>query len=269
MFTKGLGVNSEGAYMEESKDTVKRVVVTGASSGIGEATVRSLIADGWEVVGLARREGRLRDLAARTGCEYAVCDVTDEASTQAAVAQVLENGPVDALVNCAGGALGTDKVAEAKIDEWRWMYETNVLGTLRITQKLLPALKKQEGSVVVVSSTAGIDPYPGGAGYCGAKSAEKILARVLRLEQLGEPVRIIDIAPGLVKTAEFSLNRLHGNQAAADAVYAGVADPLTGDDIAETVRWALDQPKTVNIDELVVRPRAQVSSTQVYREVEV
>lgn len=248
-----------------SNDT-KRAVVTGASSGIGAATVRSLTKDGWRVVALARREDRLQALAAETGCEYHVCDVTDEDSTTLAVNDALSHGPVDALVNCAGGALGTDTVAAAKIDEWRWMYETNVLGALRITQKLLAALKEREGSVVFISSTAGIDPYPGGAGYCGAKAAEKSLARVLRLEQLGEPLRVIDIAPGLVKTAEFSLNRLHGDQAAADAVYSGVPDPLTGDDIAETVRWALDQPVSVNIDEIVVRPRAQVSSTQVYRQ---
>ncbi|MCI1901400.1 MAG: SDR family oxidoreductase [Bifidobacteriaceae bacterium] len=245
--------------------TTKRAVVTGASSGIGEASVRSLVADGWKVVALARRENRLASLAQETGCEYFVCDVTDEESTSAAVHSIVTAGPVDALVNCAGGALGTDRVADAKVEEWRWMYETNVLGTLRITQKLLPALKEREGSVVMITSTAGIDPYEGGAGYCGVKSAEKVLARVLRLEQLGEPVRIIDIAPGLVKTAEFSLNRLHGDQAAADAVYAGVPDPLTGEDIAEAVRWALDQPKTVDIDEMVVRPRAQVSSTKVYR----
>lgn len=245
--------------------SVKRAVVTGASSGIGEASVRSLIGDGWKVVALARRQERLEKLAGETGCEYAVCDVTDEESTTRAVEQILANGPVDALVNCAGGALGTDKVADAKIDEWRWMYETNVLGTLRITQKLLPAIKECEGSVVVISSTAGIEPYEGGAGYCGVKSAEKVLARVLRLEQVGEPVRIIDIAPGLVKTAEFSLNRLHGDQAAADAVYAGVPEPLTGGDIAETVRWALSLPASVDIDEMVVRPRAQVSATKVYR----
>ena len=244
----------------------KRAVVTGASSGIGAATVRSLVADGWKVVALARREERLAALAEKTGCEYFVCDVTDEASTSAAVEKILAAGPVEALVNCAGGALGTDHVDVAKIDEWRWMYETNVLGTLRITQKLLPALKQSEGSVVVISSTAGIETYPGGGGYCGVKAAEKALARALRLEQVGEPIRVIDIAPGLVKTAEFSLNRLHGDQAAADAVYAGVPSPLTGDDIAETVRWALDQPKTVDIDEMVVRPRAQVSATSVYRE---
>lgn len=243
----------------------RRAVVTGASSGIGEATVRSLVSDGWSVVALARREERLKALSEETGCEYFVCDVTSEDSTVAAVEKLTAAGPVDALVNCAGGALGTDHVDVAKIDEWRWMYETNVLGTLRITQKLLPAIKEREGSVVVISSTAGIETYPGGGGYCGVKAAEKALARALRLEQMGEPVRVIDIAPGLVKTAEFSLNRLHGDQKAADAVYAGVPNPLTGEDIAEAVRWALDQPASVDIDEMVIRPRAQVSSTQVYR----
>lgn len=252
--------------MTDNNDTTRRAVVTGASSGIGAASVRALVTEGWQVVALARREDRLRALADETGCDFHVCDVTDEASTQAAVTSVLADGPVDALVNVAGGAIGLDSVENAKIEDWRAMYEVNVLGSLRITQKLLGPLKERAGSVVFISSTAGIEPYEGGAGYNAAKFGERALARVLRLEQIGQPLRVIDIAPGLVKTEEFSLNRFHGDKARADATYAGVAEPLTAEDIAETVRWALSQPSHVDIDEIVVRPRAQVSSSKVYRE---
>ena len=248
----------------------KRAVVTGASSGIGAASVRALVADGWAVVALARREERLKALADELGdaVSYAVCDITDEASTQAAVDQVVAGGQVKALVNCAGAAFGKDPVATASLDDWRNMYELNVLGTLRITQKLLPALKQAPGggTVLVISSTAGIEPYEGGAGYCASKFAEKVMARVLRLEQIGEPVRVIDIAPGMVHTDEFSLKRFGGDEQRAQAVYAGVPSPLTAEDIAECVRWALGQPDTVDIDSIVVRPRAEGSYTKVYRE---
>ncbi|MBT1165977.1 SDR family oxidoreductase [Bifidobacterium simiarum] len=253
---------------KEINKTVRRAVVTGASSGIGAATVRALVADGWQVVALARREERLAALAGELGgvCTYHVCDVTDESSTQAAVDAVLAGGPVKALVNCAGAAIGKDPVATASLDDWRDMYELNVLGTLRITQKLLPALKETEGTVLVISSTAGIEPYEGGAGYCASKFAERVMARVLRLEQIGEPVRIVDISPGMVATDEFSLKRFHGDEAKAAAVYAGVPSPLKAEDIAECVRWALAQPDTVDIDSIVVRPRAEGSYTKVYRE---
>lgn len=254
----------------ETGEISKRVVVTGASSGIGAATARLLAHDGWQVVALARRKGKLDELAADIGeqCTPVVCDLTDEESTRHAVELILAGGGVKALVNCAGGAIGKDPVATASLDDWRVMYELNVLGTLRITQKLLPTLKQAPGggTVLVVSSTAGIEPYEGGAGYCASKSAERIMARVLRLEQIGEPLRVIDIAPGLVKTDEFSMKRFGGNQARVDAVYAGVPHPLRAEDIAETARWALDQPDAVDIDSIVVRPRAEGSYTKLYRE---
>lgn len=250
--------------------TSKRAVVTGASSGIGRATVLQLASAGWKVVALARRRDKLIELSDQLGdaCEYVVCDLTNEASTQEAVNRILRGGPVKALVNCAGGAIGQDPIEECNIDDWRNMYEVNVLGTLRITKKLLPALKQASGggTVVVVSSVAGIEPYEGGAGYCAAKSAERILAQVLRFEQVGQPLRVIDVSPGMVRTEEFSLNRFHGDQAKADAVYEGVPDPLTGDDIAECIEWALDLPDGVDVDSLVVRPRAQASAHRVYRE---
>ncbi|RSX53744.1 oxidoreductase [Bifidobacterium goeldii] len=252
------------------KDTDKRAVVTGASSGIGAASVRALVKDGWTVVALARREAKLKALADELGdkVSYVVCDITDEESTQAAVDRILEGGGVKALVNCAGAAFGKDPVATANLDDWRNMYELNVIGTLRITQKLLPALKQAPGggTVLVISSTAGIEPYEGGAGYCASKFAEKVMARVLRLEQIGEPVRVIDIAPGMVHTDEFSLKRFGGDAAKAAAVYDGVPSPLTAEDVAECVRWALGQPDTVDIDSIVVRPRAEGSYTKVYRE---
>ncbi|MDF7665978.1 SDR family NAD(P)-dependent oxidoreductase [Bifidobacterium sp. ESL0745] len=250
--------------------TSKRVVVTGASSGIGRATALQLASVGWKVVALARRKDKLIKLSDQLGdaCEYVVCDVTNEMSTQAAVARILRGGPVKALVNCAGGAIGQDPIEECNVDDWRKMYDVNVLGTLRITQKLLPALKKAPGggTVVVVSSTAGIEPYEGGGGYCGVKSAERVLAQTLRFEQVGEPLRVIDVSPGMVRTKEFSLNRFHGDKAKADAVYRGVPSPLTGDDIAECIEWALDLPDSVDIDSIVVRPRAQASAQRVYRE---
>ncbi|PWG60101.1 SDR family oxidoreductase [Bifidobacterium catulorum] len=248
-----------------TNNVVKTAVVTGASSGIGAATVRTLTTEGWKVFALARREERLASLAAETGCTPVVADITDEDSTTAAVRTILAAGPVKALVNCAGGAVGKDPVATANLDDWRAMYELNVLGTLRITQKLLPALKESAGSVLVISSTAGIEPYEGGAGYCASKFAERVMARVLRLEMIGEPIRVIDIAPGMVKTDEFSVKRFHGDESKAAAVYAGVPDPLKAEDIAECVRWALDQPDTVDVDSIVVRPRAEGSYTKVFR----
>ncbi|MCI1210474.1 SDR family oxidoreductase [Bifidobacterium tibiigranuli] len=251
-------------------ETTKRAVVTGASSGIGAATVHALVAAGWSVVALARREDKLKALAEEIGSavSYVACDITDEDSTQQAVDEIIQGGGVKALVNCAGGAIGKDAVAEASLDDWRNMYELNVIGTLRITQKLLPTLKAAPGggTVLIVSSTAGIEPYEGGAGYCASKSAERIMARVLRLEQIGQPLRVIDISPGLVKTDEFSVKRFGGDAAKAAAVYQGVPNPLTADDVAESIRWALDQPDTVDIDSIVVRPRAEGSYTKLYRE---
>lgn len=242
-------------------------VVTGASSGIGAASAKALVEAGWEVVGLARRREKLEALADELGqaFSYQVCDITDEDSTQIAVEAIVSKGPVKALVNCAGGAIGKSPVAASKIEDWRAMYELNVLGTLRITQKLLPSLQESEGSVLVISSTAGIEPYEGGGGYCASKSAERAMARILRLELIGEPVRVIDIAPGMVRTDEFALKRFDGDQSKAQAVYAGVPNPLTAEDIADCVQWALGQPDTVDIDQIVVRPRAEGSYTKVYR----
>lgn len=243
-----------------------RAVVTGASSGIGAATVRRLRAEGWAVVAVARRADRLAALAEETGAEAFVADVTSEADVARLVAHVEGSGGLTSLVNNAGGALGLDPVADADVDGWRRMYELNVLGTLRVTQALLPALTASgRGDVLIVTSTAAIGPYEGGAGYTGVKHAERMLATTLRLELIGQPVRVIDIAPGAVATEEFALVRFGGDAERAAQVYEGY-QPLVADDIAEVIAFALTRPHHVNIDTLVVRPRAQVSNTQTARE---
>ncbi|UNZ20860.1 SDR family oxidoreductase [Streptomyces sp. 891-h] len=247
----------------------RTAVVTGASSGIGAATARRLAASGYRVVLTARRADRIAELAAQLSdagheAEAYPLDVTDRAAVDA-FAERFE--ALDVLVNNAGGALGADPVATGNPEEWRQMYETNVLGTLHVTQALLPALTASgDGTVVVLSSTAGHATYEGGAGYVAAKHAQHVLAETLRLEVVGEPVRVIEIAPGMVRTEEFALTRFHGNEEKAAKVYAGVAEPLTADDVADTIAWTVTRPSHVNVDLLVVRPRAQASNTKVHRE---
>ena len=251
---------------EGARAEALRAVVTGASSGIGRATVELLRSIGWDVYAVARRADRLAELAEETGSVPVVADLTDAAGVAAAVERIIAEGPVHALVNVAGGALGVDSVAEADVERWQRMYDTNVLGTLRITQALLPALRASgRGDVVVLTSTAGHDTYPGGAGYVAAKHAERIIASTLRLELVGEPVRVIEIAPGMVRTEEFSLNRYAGDAEAAERVYAGVAEPLLAEDVADAIVWTLTRPHHVNIDSLIIRPRAQASNTVVAR----
>ncbi|SDQ05584.1 SDR family oxidoreductase [Quadrisphaera sp. DSM 44207] len=245
-------------------DGALRAVVTGASSGIGAATVRRLRAEGWSVLAVARREERLRALAAETGCEPCPADLTDPDDV-ARVAQAA--GACSALVNNAGGAVGTDPVATGDPADWQRMFDVNVLATLRVTQALLPALRASgRGDVLVMSSTAAHVVYEGGGGYAAAKHAEGALARTLRLELAGDPVRVIEIAPGMVRTEEFSLNRFGGDREKADAVYAGVREPLTAEDVADCVAWTLTRPHHVNVDLLVVRPLAQAAQHKVVRE---
>ncbi len=244
---------------------VRRALVTGASTGIGAATVRALAKSGYEVIATARREDKLRELSAQTGAQYVVADLTTDMGISQIVDFVKAQGNLDVLVNNAGGALGVDTVAEADMEKWRKMYEINVISTLNITQKFLPQFRERGGDIVFISSTAGHGTYPGGSGYVAAKHAERQIAATLRLELMGEPVRIIDIAPGMVKTEEFSLNRFAGDTAKAEQVYAGVDQPLLAEDIAETVRWAVSLPSHVNIDTMVVRPVAQASNTLVAR----
>jgi NADP-dependent 3-hydroxy acid dehydrogenase YdfG len=252
--------------------STRTAVVTGSSSGIGAATARRLAEAGYHVVLAARRTDRLDALAkeltsdGRSASVHAL-DVTDRAAVDGFAASLDGLPPLHVLVNNAGGALGTDPVAAADPADWRRMYEVNVLGTLNVTQALLPALTASgDGTVVVISSTAGLGTYEGGGGYVAAKHGSHVIAETLRLELNGQPIRIIEIAPGMVKTDEFSLTRFHGDADRAAAVYAGVAEPLTADDVADTVAWAVTRPSHVNVDLLVLRPRAQASNSKVYRE---
>ena len=248
-----------------STSTPRRALVTGASSGIGAATVRRLRSEGYDVVATARRADRLAGLAAETGADTVVADVTSDEDVARLAAHVAAGGPLDVLVNNAGGAFGLDPVESADLDHWRQMYELNVIGTLRVTQALLPQLRAGEGGdIVVVTSTAAHGTYEGGAGYVGAKHAERMLATTLRWEFLGEPIRIIEIAPGAVATEEFSMVRFDGDSERAAAVYAGY-EPLVADDIADSIAWSLSRPPHVNIDLLVVRPRAQASNNRIVR----
>ncbi|CAA9400253.1 MAG: Short-chain dehydrogenase/reductase SDR? [uncultured Propionibacteriaceae bacterium] len=238
-------------------------VVTGASSGIGAATARRLAADGFQVVCAARRADRIAALAAEIDGIAAPCDITDAASVAGLADQT--NGRCMLLVNNAGGAVGLEPVAQADLEAWSSMYASNVLGAAAVTKALLPSLIANEGQVIFITSVAADGPYEGGAGYCGAKAAERAIVGSLRLELVDQPIRIAEISPGMVHTEEFSLTRFGGDQSRADAVYAGVPEPLLADDIADCVSWVAGRPKHVNIDRLTVRPRAQAAQHKVHR----
>ncbi|MCU9987924.1 SDR family oxidoreductase [Mobiluncus curtisii] len=239
-----------------------RALVTGASTGIGWETVKRLCASGWDVLATARRAERLAALAYETGCAAFAADLTIPEHVQALYEWATAEGQVvDAVVNNAGGARGTDTVMEAKLDRWKTMYSINVLSSLQVTQAFLPhMLAHGGGDVVFVTSTAGHETYPGGAGYTAAKHAEAMLPETLRLELVGKPIRIIEIMPGLVQTPEFSLSRLEDREQAA-GVYAGVDYPLVGADIAQAIEWTLSLPAHVNIDQLKIKPVEQATST--------
>lgn len=240
-----------------------RALVTGASSGIGAATATRLAELGFDVVCAARRSDRISDLANRIGGRAIACDITDQHQVDELAAAVGDR--LDLLVNNAGGAVGLEPVADADLDAWEQMYATNVLGTARVTKALLPALEAAEGQVVFVTSTAADAGYEGGAGYCGAKAAERSIVQSMRLELFDRPVRITEVAPGMVHTDEFSLTRFAGDQAKADAVYAGVAEPLVAEDIADCVAFLATRPRHVNVDLMRVRPRAQAAQHKVHR----
>ncbi len=239
-------------------------VVTGASSGIGAATARALAGDGFHVVVAARRKDRIEELATELGGTAVVCDVTDAESVRG-LAEAVEN--VDVLVNNAGGAVDQASVEDADVEDWARMFDLNALGMIRVTQALLPALRSNGGGLVVnMGSTAGRIAYEGGGGYTAAKHAVKVITQTLRLELVAEPLRFTEIAPGMVKTEEFSLKRFEGDQERYDALYEGVKEPLVAEDIAEIVRWVASLPTHVNIDELVVRPRVQAAHHKLHRE---
>jgi NADP-dependent 3-hydroxy acid dehydrogenase YdfG len=240
-------------------------VVTGASSGIGAATARALAHQGFHVFCVARRTDRVEALAAEIGGTAVTCDVTDEAQV-AALAEAV--GPrLDLLLNNAGGALGVDPVSAADPDDWRRMYEVNVIGTLLVTRALLPALVASgAGTLVNLGSTAGHVTYEGGGGYTAAKHGVTAMTETLRLELNGQPVRVTEIAPGMVRTDEFSLNRFSGDEARADAIYAGVREPLVAEDVADAIVWVATRPHHVNVDLMVIKPLAQAAQHKVHRE---
>jgi NADP-dependent 3-hydroxy acid dehydrogenase YdfG len=245
-------------------------VVTGASSGIGAATARRLAREGFHVVAAARRADRLAELVKEIGAGATAveCDITDDASV-AGLAETVAglDGVLTLLVNNAGGARGLDPVATGAVDDWQWMYDVNVLGTLRVTKALLPALDASgRGTIIVVGSTAAFTPYEGGGGYVAAKHAQKALVGTLRLEVVDRMIRVMEIDPGMVRTDEFSLNRFGGDRSKADAIYAGVREPLVADDIADSITFMATRPHHINIDQLVIRPVAQAAQHKVHRE---
>ncbi len=244
-------------------------MVTGASSGIGRATVHALRETGWEVIGVARRADRLEELAQETGADAFAADLTRQEDV-AALAAYTSEAPLHALVHVAGGALGSDRVEDGDPDGWLRMYEMNTVSAQRLVRALLPQLRatsareKTHADTLFVTSTAAQVAYPGGAGYNAAKAGEAMLVHALRQELVGEPIRVIEIAPGMVRTEEFSLTRL-GDRAAADAVYEGVDHPLTAGDIADVIAYSVNAPGHVNLDLVTVRPVAQAAQHLVHR----
>lgn len=247
--------------MVETGRNERVAVITGASSGIGAATARTLAAQGFHIVAVARRADRIHDLAEEIGGTAIVADVTDDASVDALASKLSR---VDVLVNNAGGARGLEPVADADLDHWRWMWETNVIGTLRVTRALLPKLiESGDGLIVTVTSVAALEVYDGGAGYTAAKHGQGALHRTLRGELLGKPVRLTEIAPGAVET-EFSLVRFDGDQQRADAVYTGIT-PLVAADVAEVIGFVASRPPHVDLDLIVMKPRDQASASRFNR----
>lgn len=244
----------------------KIALVTGASSGIGAATVRALAGDGYRVIATARRKDRLEALAASTpGVEIHSADLTIAADVSS-LAEFCADRGVSILVNCAGGAFDATTIVDGNPDIWRKSYEVNVIATLQITQALIPQMVKAgNGHIVIVTSTAGHRAYENGGSYVAAKFAERSLAHTLRLELNGQPIRITEIAPGMVKTDEFAVNRFDGDAAKAAKVYEGVDAPLTAEDVAESIRWSLSLPEHFNVDSMVIRPVAQAANHKVHR----
>lgn len=247
-------------------NSTKIAVVTGASSGIGAAAARSLAANGYLVIAGARRLDRLKVLSEGSkNIEICQLDVTDQNSIDKFVAHV--NGrDIDVLVNNAGGAFDAASVLDSDPEIWKKSFDVNVVGSVRMTKALAPAMiKAGKGHIVVMSSTAAYTAYENGGSYVAAKFAERSLANTLRLELNGTPIRITEIAPGMVKTDEFALVRNSGDAAKAAKVYEGVEFPLTAEDIAESIRWSVMLPEHVNIDSLMIRPVAQAAAHKVHR----
>ena len=255
--------------MSADESSQPAALITGGGTGIGAATARRLAADGFHVVIAGRRREPLDETATAINVDLPgaasvlVMDVTSDVSVRDAVAGL---DRCDVLVNNAGGALGVSRVEDGDLAEWQRMYDTNVLGTVRVTQAVLPLLRRSPRATIVnISSVAGDSVYEGGGGYTAAKHGTSVISETLRLELNGENVRVVDVRPGLVHTEEFSLTRLHGDQAAADRVYEGVDRPLVASDIAECVGFVVGLPQHVNIDTLVVKPVAQAAVHKLHR----
>ena len=250
-------------------------MITGASSGIGAATVRRLVADDWEVLAVARRADRLAALEAETGCATRVVDVTSaedvEALRTALEQDTATSGrPLDTVVLNAGLAIGVDPVEDAAADDWSRMFEVNVLGAQRIVAALLPLLRegaRERGvaDVLAVTSTAAQRAYEGGGGYAASKAGLRAMMDTMRLELAGEPIRVVQIAPGMVRTEEFTLHRLGGDAQRAAALYEGVEHPLTAEDVALVIAQTLALPNHINLDEVTMRPVAQAAQHKLIR----
>ncbi len=247
-------------------DMKKVAVVTGASSGIGAATSLLLANNGYRVLAVARRIDRLQELASRhENIEVHVLDVTDQASVDNFM-QAIAGIEIDVLVNNAGGAFDSSSVLDSDPEIWKKSFDVNVVGALRITKAIAPSMiKANKGHIVVLTSTAGHVAYENGGSYVAAKFAERSLANTLRLELNGTPIRISEIAPGMVKTDEFAVVRNAGDKDKAAKVYEGVEHPLTAEDIAESIYWTVNLPTHVNIDSMVIRPVAQAANHKVHR----
>lgn len=247
-------------------------LVTGATSGIGRATVLKLVGDGWKVFAIGRRRENLdslaQDCATTSGVLIPVpTDVTDNASITTLYETIEAHGGIDTVLNIAGGAMGTESIADANLSDWQWMYETNVLGSLRVIQRFLPMLRAHgAGTILNLTSTAGIVAYEGGAGYNAAKFGQHALTGALRLEEAEHNIRVIEVLPGLVKTEEFALNRMRGDAQKAADVYAGVDKPLTAEDVADVCAYAVNLPHHINLDEIVMRPVKQAAQHKLIRD---
>jgi NADP-dependent 3-hydroxy acid dehydrogenase YdfG len=242
-------------------------VITGASTGIGAATARLLAKNGYHVIAAARRADRLKALAAEDeNIEALTLDVTVQSEIDA-LAEHLQGKPVSILINCAGGAFDADSVNDSDPEIWKKTYDVNVVGSVRMVKAMTPLMQQfGRGHIVMISSTAGHRAYENGGSYVAAKFAETSLVETLRLELNGQPIRVTEIAPGMVKTDEFAVQRFQGDREKAAKVYEGVTRPLVAEDVAEAIRWSVMLPSHFNVDSLLIRPIAQAQTHKVYRQ---